>query len=107
VSGAAIPFGRMSLHVSKGSRAECFIFEDDLPILDISAGSALVAVCFAGDVADDEAMAFARELVRSAEQKSRPTRVGRPEDMQGGAAGAGTSGRPWFLSQGQQPQQRS
>ena len=57
MSGAAIPFGRMSLHVSKGSRAECFIFEDDLPILDISAGSALVAVCFAGDVADDEAMA--------------------------------------------------
>ncbi len=68
MSGAPGSFGRTSLHVGAGSRVECFTYKDKTPILDISAGSASVAICIAGNGTDDAALTFARALVRQAER---------------------------------------
>jgi hypothetical protein len=57
----------MSLHAGAGSRAECFTYPESAPILDISASATIsVAICIAGNGADDAALAFARELARQA-----------------------------------------
>lgn len=59
-------FGRLSLHLGDDSRAQCFTYVARSPILDISAGSASVAVCLAGDDIDESAVALARNLADQA-----------------------------------------
>jgi hypothetical protein len=60
------PFGRMGLHAGKQSRAECLTYAAHSPILEVSAGSASIAISLIGDEIDDAAVAFARNLAEQA-----------------------------------------
>src|ERR1700753_2284343 len=78
-------FGQLSLHTGRDGRVWCCTYPDSAPILNITAATTTVAVCLGGKQISAEFVAVARGggggLIRE----------------QGGAAGAGPSGRPWHL----------
>jgi hypothetical protein len=61
-------FSHLSYHVGDDWRVRCSTYADTTPILSIDGGPSTVSISTRGRVADEDAVEFARVLVREAQK---------------------------------------